>query len=63
MHGGERHIRVAIGRDYSDVPPMRGVYRSHGGMQLMSVDLKIEPLPDHARSTNPNDSSNQQNQQ
>jgi hypothetical protein len=42
---------------------MRGVYRSHGGMQLMSVDLKIEPLPDHARPMDPNNSSNQQNQQ
>ena len=59
----ERHIRVAVGRDYSDVPPMRGVYRSHGGMQLMSVDLKIEPLPDLARPMDPNDRSNQQNQQ
>src|ERR1700720_676013 len=58
----ERHIRVAVGRDYSDVPPMRGVYRSHGGMQLMSVDLKIEPLPDHTRPMDPNNSSNQQNQ-
>ena len=59
----ERHIRVAIGRDYSDVPPMRGVYKSHGGMQLMSVELQIEPLPDHARPIKPDDSSNQQNQQ
>jgi len=59
----ERHIRVAIGRDYSDVPPMRGVYRSHGGMQLMSVDLKIEPLPDLTRPIDPNDGPNQQNQQ
>lgn len=24
---GERHIRVAVGRDYHDVPPTRGVYR------------------------------------
>ena len=23
---GERHVRVAIGRDYADVPPTRGVY-------------------------------------
>src|SRR5271156_5883683 len=58
----ERHIRVAIGRDSSDVPPMRGTYRSHGGMQLMSVDLKIEPLPDQ-RPIGSNDTSNQQNQQ
>jgi len=57
----ERHIRVAIGRDYSDVPPMRGVYRSHGGKQVMSVELQIEPLPD-SRPVNL-DTSNQQNQQ
>lgn len=38
-----RHIRVAIGRDYSDVPPLRGVYRSFGRRQTMSVDLKLEP--------------------
>ncbi len=24
---GERHIRVAVGRDYADVPPTRGVYK------------------------------------
>jgi transglutaminase-like putative cysteine protease len=39
----QRHIRVAIGRDYSDVPPMRGVYRSAGGGQVMTVELRIEP--------------------
>ena len=37
-----RHIRVAVGRDYSDVPPLRGVYRSFGRLQTMSVDLKLE---------------------
>ncbi len=40
----QRHIRVAIGRDYADVPPLRGVYRSLGSTQQMSVDLRIEPL-------------------
>ena len=25
--GDERHVRVAVGRDYADVPPTRGVYR------------------------------------
>ena len=24
---GDRHIRVAIGRDYADVPPTRGVFK------------------------------------
>jgi len=40
----ERHIRVAVGRDYADVPPLRGVYRSQGATQIMSVDLTIEPV-------------------
>ena len=43
----ERHLRVAVGRDYSDVPPMRGVYRSTGGRQLMTVELSVEPLAEH----------------
>jgi transglutaminase-like putative cysteine protease len=38
-----RHIRVAVGRDYSDVAPLRGVYRSFGRRQTMSVDLTLEP--------------------
>jgi transglutaminase-like putative cysteine protease len=38
-----RHIRVAVGRDYSDVSPIRGVYRSFGRRQTMSVDLTLEP--------------------
>jgi transglutaminase-like putative cysteine protease len=37
-----RHIKVAIGRDYSDVTPLRGVYRSFGNKQRMTVDLRLE---------------------
>jgi len=37
----QRHIGVAIGRDYGDVPPVRGAYRSDGTKSLMSVDLSI----------------------
>lgn len=59
----ERHIRVAVGRDYSDVPPMRGVYRSHGGSQIMSVGLQIEPQPEQSQSQTHGSGSNQQNQQ
>ncbi|MGA7873399.1 MAG: transglutaminase family protein [Candidatus Binatus sp.] len=58
----ERHIRVAVGRDYSDVPPLRGVYRSQGGKQVMSVELEIEPQPDPHGSDSGNN-ANQQNQQ
>jgi transglutaminase-like putative cysteine protease len=31
---GERHIAVAIGRDYGDVPPSRGVYKGEAESQL-----------------------------
>lgn len=41
----ERHIKVAIGRDYSDVSPIRGVYRSAGGGHVMKVELSVEPEP------------------
>jgi len=58
-----RHIRVAIGRDYSDVPPMRGVYRSTGITQSMSVELRVEPESDAARQGESDPASKQQNQQ
>lgn len=31
---GERHIRVAIGRDYADAPPTRGVFKGNGDHEL-----------------------------
>src|SRR5580698_755024 len=36
-----RHIRVAIGRDYSDVAPIRGFYQTAGGRQMMSYELEV----------------------
>ena len=35
---GERHIRVAVGRDYADVPPTRGVYR---GISTVRSELMV----------------------
>jgi transglutaminase-like putative cysteine protease len=32
---GERHIAVAVGRDYADVPPSRGVYKGEQDSQLV----------------------------
>ncbi|HUO23611.1 MAG TPA: transglutaminase family protein [Caulobacteraceae bacterium] len=32
---GERHIAVAVGRDYTDVPPSRGVYKGEQDSQLV----------------------------
>ena len=40
--GGERHIRVAIGRDYADVPPTRGVYKGDAESGL-SVSVTVSP--------------------
>lgn len=40
--GGDRHIRVAIGRDYSDVPPTRGVYKGEAESEL-SVSVSVTP--------------------
>lgn len=40
IHAGERHIRVAIGRDYLDVPPNKGLFKGTAESSL-SVDVKI----------------------
>jgi len=37
---GERHIRTAIGRDYFDVPPTRGVFSGHSDSEL-SVAVRV----------------------
>jgi transglutaminase-like putative cysteine protease len=38
----ERHIRVAVGRDYADVPPTRGVFRGEAGSEL-AVLVTVSP--------------------
>lgn len=42
-----QHIRIAYGRDYGDVPPVRGVYKGHAGQNL-SVDVLVRPALDDA---------------
>jgi transglutaminase-like putative cysteine protease len=42
---GLMHIRVAYGRDYGDVAPVRGVYKGHAGQRL-SVDVRVRPALD-----------------
>jgi transglutaminase-like putative cysteine protease len=42
---GLQHVRLAYGRDYGDVAPIRGVYRGHAGQQ-MHVDVRIRPALD-----------------
>ena len=38
----ERHIRAAVGRDYSDVPPTRGTYKGGADSEL-SIAVSLEP--------------------
>jgi transglutaminase-like putative cysteine protease len=46
---GMRHIRVAIGRDYADVPPTRGVYKGKARDELaVSVAVSQAALPPSA---------------
>ncbi|MBO0720615.1 MAG: transglutaminase family protein [Blastocatellia bacterium] len=46
---GERHIRTALGRDYGDVPPTRGIYKGIAQSEL-SVGVQVStteaPPPD-----------------
>jgi transglutaminase-like putative cysteine protease len=39
---GDRHIRTAIGRDYSDVPPTHGIFRGRASSQL-TVAVRVTP--------------------
>jgi transglutaminase-like putative cysteine protease len=42
---GLRHVRVAYGRDYGDVAPVRGVYKGSAGQRL-AVDVRVRPALD-----------------
>jgi transglutaminase-like putative cysteine protease len=33
-------VRLAVGRDYADVPPTRGVYKGTG-KETMTVDVRV----------------------
>ena len=43
LMGSERHVRVAVGRDYADVPPTRGVYKGEAESEL-SVRVIVLPV-------------------
>ena len=46
MLAGERHVRVAIGRDYADVAPTRGVYKGMAaGSLAVAVQVSRDDLP------------------
>jgi transglutaminase-like putative cysteine protease len=39
---GERHVRVAVGRDYDDVPPTRGIFKGKAESEL-TVEVHVNP--------------------
>jgi len=39
---GERHVRTAVGRDYADVPPSRGVFKGEAQGEL-TVVVRVTP--------------------
>jgi transglutaminase-like putative cysteine protease len=52
--GCDRHIRVAVGRDYADVPPTRGVYKGEAESELrvmVAVSLVDAPEPEELPPT------------
>ena len=40
---GERHVVVAVGRDYGDVPPLKGIYRG-APSRIMRVSVTLTRL-------------------
>ena len=41
---GDRHVRVALGRDYADVPPTRGVYKGLSAVRTeLAVGVRVGP--------------------
>lgn len=43
---GERHIRTAVGRDYADVPPTRGVFKGKATSELsVAVQVALSDAP------------------
>ena len=42
---GESHVKLAYGRDYSDVPPLRGIIRG-GGSHTLDVAVTVSPVTD-----------------
>ena len=42
IEAGDRHIRVAVGRDYADVPPTRGTFKGDAESEL-AISVSVEP--------------------
>jgi len=42
IEAGLRHVRVAIGRAYADVPPTRGIFKG-GAASTLEVSVEVTP--------------------
>jgi transglutaminase-like putative cysteine protease len=40
MREGERHVQIGIGRDYADVPPLKGIFKG-SQQQRLSVQVRV----------------------
>ncbi len=40
---GDDYVKIGIGRDYSDIPPNRGVWKGRAD-EIISVSVKVEPI-------------------
>jgi len=54
---GDRHIRVAVGRDYADVPPTRGVFKG-GAASNLEVSVQVLPADQPLAADQPSELSN-----
>lgn len=46
MYSSERHVRVAVGRDFEDVSPVRGFFKS-SGKQTLYVEVQMRRITTH----------------
>ncbi|WP_257348128.1 transglutaminase family protein [Pseudalkalibacillus decolorationis] len=44
----DQHIRVAVGRDYADIVPLKGIY--HGGIQHLDVKVSVHAIEENVKS-------------
>jgi len=47
----ERHVRVAVGRDYADVPPNRGVFNYNKGSADQDLSVAVHVVPSETLPT------------
>ena len=53
---GERHVQIGVGRDYADVPPMKGIFQGSRAQSLnVQVRVTRHTLADRVASPDPED--------